>query len=417
MQLPERIGRYEVGRLIGTGAFSAVYQATDPRIGCEVAIKLLADHHSLDPDIRERFIAEARLLRRVNNPRVVRLYDLDETERLQPFLVMELVAGGNLAAVRAEAEGSSVAVGPADVMTVADEVTAALTALHEQRIVHRDLSPRNLLVRRGADTATPPRDRLIHPGDTIVLADLGLSKDLAASSGLTAAAGTDGFAAPEQRSAGVVDERADVYAASALLTWLALGRSDVDEPATAIRSAGWPEAFGAVLARGRSVDPAARPATIAAWHAAVRAALDPPPPAPAWQRSSARRWVAIAAAALLAGSAAGYGIAELAGSDDPPATTVIQGDDGSLRAEHADGELVAAFGGPATLTVGERATFTADVAGAVSWLWLGAGGQVVPDEPRLAITPTSAGQLDLALVAIAADGTSVTASATLTVAG
>ncbi len=191
MEVPPLIGRYPITGVIGTGAFSAVYRAIDERLGSEVAIKLLGDHHSLDPDIRERFIAEARLLRRVSSPHVVRLYELDETERHQPYLVLELVPGGNLSTHRRLMVGRGLTVTRADVSIVAAAVTDALTALHAERIVHRDLSPSNLLLRRGCDWSATSADGVIAPDEQLVLADLGLSKDLAASSGLTAAAGTE----------------------------------------------------------------------------------------------------------------------------------------------------------------------------------------------------------------------------------
>ena len=174
MEVPRLIGRYPVTGVIGTGAFSAVYRAIDERLGSEVAIKLLGDHHSLDPDIRERFIAEARLLRRVSNPHVVRLYELDETERHQPYLVLELVPGGNLSTHRRLMVGRGLNVTSADVLIVAAAVTDALTALHTERIVHRDLSPSNLLLRRGCDWSTTSTDGLIAPDEQLVLADLGL---------------------------------------------------------------------------------------------------------------------------------------------------------------------------------------------------------------------------------------------------
>jgi eukaryotic-like serine/threonine-protein kinase len=426
MHVPAAIGRYPVTGLVGTGAFAAVYRAVDERIGTEVAIKLLADHHSLDPDVRERFIAEARLLRRVITPYVVRLYELDETERHQPYLVMELVPGGNLATRRRGLLAEpGVRVSRLDVTTVAGGVTAALTALHAERIVHRDLSPTNLLLRRRAEREPSEADGLFADGDQLVLADLGLSKDLARSSGLTAAAGTDGFAAPEQRRAGVVDERADVYAASALLTWFILGREPGGGATAEFAGAGWPAALGTVLDRGLADDPADRPASIEAWHDAVMTAIQPPPVPPpstiAEPTSRRRRVVRIAAPLAVAaalGAGVAYGIDELVdGRDDDgggDATTTEIGD-GMVRVEQVGDDVTAAFEGPATMVLGETATYRADVGGAASWVWLDSRGNAVADTAALDVRPTSTGRLTLTLVTVGADGETATARGEFTV--
>ena len=112
--------------------------------------------------------------------------------------------------------------------------------------MHRDLAPKNLLVRRcpteGETTLGGPG--LFVPGDQLVLADLGISKDLAESSGLTAAAGTVGFAAPEQRAVGIVDERVDVYAASAVVAWLITGERPTDAVAADVAAAGFDPRLG-----------------------------------------------------------------------------------------------------------------------------------------------------------------------------
>lgn len=419
---PAPIGRFRVLGLLGTGAFSAVYHAVDDRVGSDVAIKLLADHHSLDPDIRERFIAEARLLRRLTSPHVVRLYELDETDRRQPFHVLEYVGGGNLAAHRRAMLAAGRSVTDADVSLVADDLATALAVLHAERVVHRDLAPKNLLVRRSA-APDAAGDGIFDDGDQIVLADLGISKDLGESSGLTAAAGTTGFAAPEQRSVGVVDERVDVFAASAVLVWLITGERPTEDVADAVTAAGFSRRLGTVLARGLSTDPAERPSTIAAWHGAISGALGPTtPPAtttvsPPRQGRRSRTTLVVALAALVLGGAIGAGsIWWLGPGGDPTDGSTVVSDDGSLRAEATVGDVTAAFEGPAELIVGERATFTATVEGTSEWTWYGVGGQQVAGREAINITPSSAGTLTLRLVAVGADDTA-TAEAELVVRG
>ena len=441
MAIPATIGRFHVVELVGTGAFSAVYHANDERIDAPVAIKVLADHHSLDPDIRDRFLTEARLLRRVNSSNVVRIFDLDETDRHQPFLVLEFVGGGNLTRRRAATVGD-VALTPAaidDVRTAATSITAALGALHGQRIVHRDLSPGNLLVRRTG--AAPAPHRVFADGDELVLADLGLSKDLAVSSGLTVAAGTDGFAAPEQRRLGTVNERVDVYAASALITWLILGHRPGTTDRAELDAAGWPHAVADVLERGLAVEPASRPATIAQWRDRVVESLEPPPvtqppsrvaetvgtqisararPSDARRPTETRRRLAAALGFAVAALVGGLIVRPMFRSDASPTTT----DATVTRTTAADAAtatysitadgVTASFTGPRQLVVGEPATFTADTAGLVGWTWA-SGSRVVHDVASIDLTPRTDGELTLSLVAVAADGRTATARATIPV--
>lgn len=417
--VPATIGRYRVTGLIGTGGFAAVYRAVDERVGSEVAIKLLADHHSLDPDIRERFIHEARLLRRVSSPHVVRLYDLDETERRQPFLVLEYVAGGNLEAHRLRLlRAAGRRVRREDVATVARGVAAALRAMHAERIVHRDLSPTNLLVRRRRPDGDADSG-FFGVEDELVLADLGLSKDLAASSGLTAAAGTYGFAAPEQRVAGTVDERADVYAASALITWFVLGHEPGAEDRAELAAAGWPPALAELLASGLATDRAERPATIDEWHDRLVAALgaDGPafPPPTAHPDRRRRGVVALAVGgALLAGAGIGLGAAALLDGDDgAPSVVITDVGDGTIRVSTDDDGVHSAFEGPARLTLGRTATYRA-VGDEGTWIWYDAELEPVTGSRTLSVTPRSEGVVALRLVTLTADG-AATVTATIPV--
>jgi len=68
---PERIGRYRTRGVIGTGAFATVYRAYDSRLDSDVAVKVLAENHALDPDLRERFVLEGQLLRRMASPHIL----------------------------------------------------------------------------------------------------------------------------------------------------------------------------------------------------------------------------------------------------------------------------------------------------------------------------------------------------------
>ena len=295
-----RIGRYTVEGVIGTGAFATVYRALDERLGATVAVKLLADNHCLDPDIRARFLDEGRALRRIDSPHVVRVYDVGETDRLQPYLVLEHADRGTLAQRVAARRADGWRPTAGDVRSLATQLAGAVAAVHAADLVHRDLTPGNVLVRsvaRGPSPGAAGDDRrgLLGVDERLVVTDLGLSKDLARNSGLTAAGGTDGFRPPEQRGApSRIDGRADLWALSAVVLWLLTGRAPATDPPTPADVDGvraeldLPVGLRAPLLRSRADDPAARHPDARAWLTEVVAALSPPvlPTAPSSRSTS-----------------------------------------------------------------------------------------------------------------------------------
>jgi eukaryotic-like serine/threonine-protein kinase len=196
MGKPTEIGPYLVERLLGTGSFATVWLAYDPSLDARVAVKVLAENWNHDLRVRERFLDEARLLRRLDHERVVRVHAFGELPDGRPYIVMAWADGGSLR--------GRLAAGPmraAARLWVLREAAAAVAVLHTQGVVHRDLAPGNVLFRSVPGGA-----------DRVLIADLGLAKALAAASGLTARAGTPGYMAPEQDDPfAVVDTRTDVY--------------------------------------------------------------------------------------------------------------------------------------------------------------------------------------------------------------
>jgi serine/threonine protein kinase len=189
----QRLGRYLLADRLGAGAFATVWKAYDPELDTDVAVKVLADNWASNADVRERFLAEARLLRRISSPRVVRVHDVGVQDD-RPYFVMDYVRGGTLA----ERIGHCL---PAEALQLAAEAGYAVHVLHGAGVIHRDVKPSNLLL---DSDRTPP---------AVLVADLGSAKQLADASGLTVTTGTPAYMAPEQlfQTSGF-DARADVYA-------------------------------------------------------------------------------------------------------------------------------------------------------------------------------------------------------------
>ncbi len=256
-----QFGRYQIIRVLGSGAFAAVYEAHDPALDATVAVKVLGDHHCGDADIRSRFINEARLLRRGIGDRLVPVYDIGEQDG-QPFFVMELLPLGTLGD-RLGALGRPVSFEAA--RRVANELGGCLDALHSAGIVHRDLKPSNLLLRNTAAVPIPASpSQLLSPSERLLLGDFGIARDADASN-LTMAGGTIGYMAPEQYTPSAdIDHRADIFAATAILTAVLTGRLQPAHPNDL--PAVVPENIRSALASGMAHSPMDRPQSAQEWH-------------------------------------------------------------------------------------------------------------------------------------------------------
>lgn len=224
--VPDRIGRYEVNSVLGTGGFATVYLAHDPDLQAWVAIKVLADNMAGDPGVRQRFVAEARVMRQLQTPGLVTVYDIGE-DNGRPYFVMEYCERGTLAD-RLDALDRRLTV--PDAVELARAITACTGHIHRAGMVHRDLKPSNYLIRvnRGAATARATVIAgVLGPDEELAVADFGLAKVVDPhASHATIAGGTPGYGAPEQfRGEAAVTASADVYAASALIVAAVSGSS------------------------------------------------------------------------------------------------------------------------------------------------------------------------------------------------
>jgi tRNA A-37 threonylcarbamoyl transferase component Bud32 len=293
MTAPVRIGSYRIERLLGIGSFATVWLGYDVSLGARVAIKVLAENWSHDLRVRERFLDEARLLWRLDNDRIVSVHSLGELPDGRPYLVMAWADGGSLRDRLARAPMPV----PAAIRLLR-EICAGVAVLHDHGIVHRDLTPGNVLfrTRRAAPGSTANAEQ-------VVIADLGLAKALAAASGLTARAGTPGYMAPEQDDPlAVVDRRADVYGLGQLGVRL-LGapvRRRLDQ-AVRLR-AGVPRKVADVLRSATAERPTGRYPDAAALAAALDRATARPRARPL-VTAAARAAAVLVSAALVAGLA------------------------------------------------------------------------------------------------------------------
>jgi Tol biopolymer transport system component/tRNA A-37 threonylcarbamoyl transferase component Bud32 len=216
-----RLGHYEIVALIGAGGMGEVYEARDPRLNRNVAIKVLLDHISSQPEARVRFEREAQMIAGLNHPHISTLHDVGRHEQVD-FLVMELVEGETLAARLVQ--------GPLPVhvaLQYAIDIAGALDHAHRHGLTHRDLKPGNvMLTKRG-----------------VKLLDFGLAKfrqpqDVRLSALVTQAAvtvrgeilGTLQYMAPEQLEGHEADARTDIFAFGTILHEMITGRKAFDGP-------------------------------------------------------------------------------------------------------------------------------------------------------------------------------------------
>jgi serine/threonine-protein kinase len=265
------VGRYELEELVGEGGMSSVYRAYDTVLERRVAIKVLHEHFSRDPEYVERFRREARAIARLAHPNVVTVIDRGEWEDRQ-FIVFEHVAGENLKAV-IERKGPL----PVDsAVRLACQIGRALAFAHQLGIVHRDVKPHNVLV-----DAT----------GTAKVTDFGIARALDADDALTATGtvlGTGQYLSPEQANGERGDERSDQYSlgvvAYELLTgeppysgdsMMAVAMRHVRDPVPSVRNRrpDVPEQVDAVVAKAMAKRPEDRFASMEAMTAALESSL------------------------------------------------------------------------------------------------------------------------------------------------
>ncbi|HEY6929821.1 MAG TPA: protein kinase [Thermoanaerobaculia bacterium] len=206
-----RLGPYEILVPLGAGGMGEVYRAKDPRLGRDVAIKVLPASFSADADRLRRFEQEAKAAGVLNHPNITSVYDIGQHDGA-PYVVQELLEGETLRSVLAGGRLS-----PRRAIDCAVQIAHGLAAAHEKGIVHRDLKPENLFVTNDG---------------RIKILDFGLAKLTQMDEGSgpqtnlpTATAGTEpgvvmgtlGYMSPEQIKGKAADARSDIFSFGAIL--------------------------------------------------------------------------------------------------------------------------------------------------------------------------------------------------------
>lgn len=249
-------GTYRLLHEISRGGMGVVYRAQDLSLERPVAIKMLRPELAEDPALAEKFRAEATMLAHIQHPNLVQIFSFGESGG-DSYFVMELCEGESLAQAfeRCQLEGTRLSV--ARLCAVAEQISAALDALHERGIVHRDVKPANVIL-------DPFRGRS-------VLVDVGIARR---HSQRTQAAGTPGYIAPEVVAGDDATAAADIYGlASTLYAMLTMkppwGQGAVTDVLARQRAGGLvpvsevrPELAPVddILARALDSDPRQRPA-------------------------------------------------------------------------------------------------------------------------------------------------------------
>jgi len=212
------LGPYEIVSALGAGGMGEVYRARDPRLGREVAIKVLPSGSAPDSERLRRFEQEARATAALNHPSILAVFDIGSQDN-SPYIVSELLEGGTLR--------SRLISGPLPVRKAVDyalQIVRGLAAAHDQGIFHRDLKPENIFITRDGH---------------VKILDFGLAKLTTpepAAPGVSAQAtldsvtgrgvllGTLGYMSPEQCRGATIDARSDIFSFGAVLYEMISGK-------------------------------------------------------------------------------------------------------------------------------------------------------------------------------------------------
>ena len=198
------INRYEIIAKIGSGGMADVYKAKDHVLNRLVAIKVLKQEYSTDATFVKKFRVEAQSAAGLSHPNIVSVYDVGEDDGVY-FIVMELVQGITLKNY-IDMKGK---LDIREALNISVQIAAGLSAAHENRIIHRDIKPQNIIMSRDGK---------------VKVTDFGIAKVADSTTVTTTAAGTVHYISPEQARGGYSDERSDIYSLGITMYEMVTGR-------------------------------------------------------------------------------------------------------------------------------------------------------------------------------------------------
>ena len=198
------INRYEIIAKIGSGGMADVYKAKDHVLNRLVAIKGLKQEYSTDATFVKKFRVEAQSAAGLSHPNIVSVYDVGEDDGVY-FIVMELVQGITLKNY-IDMKGK---LDIREALNISVQIASGLSAAHENRIIHRDIKPQNIIMSRDGK---------------VKVTDFGIAKVADSTTVTTTAAGTVHYISPEQARGGYSDERSDIYSLGITMYEMVTGR-------------------------------------------------------------------------------------------------------------------------------------------------------------------------------------------------
>jgi len=207
------VGEYQVAGLLGSGTFGDVYAGEQPLIGKKVAIKVLRQRFSFDPQMVSRFVAEARAVNHIRHRNIIDIFSFGLIDGRRHYFVMELLDGltlGELLEKKGRIELSQA-------IPILRAIAAALDAAHEAGVTHRDLKPDNIFLAVEKDGGFFPK-----------LLDFGVAKlvteEMTHQTATGVAIGTPRYMSPEQCRGKKVDHRSDIYALGVVIHEMLTGK-------------------------------------------------------------------------------------------------------------------------------------------------------------------------------------------------